>query len=295
MHAVEKNDCLSPPSSCTMPTMKKNLPHLAAQVRMDALKMIYAASSGHPGSSFSCVDILVTLYFDGFLAFNPKNPHWEGRDYLVMSKGHAAPALYAILGELGFFEKEEFFRLRQVDALLQGHPETFIPGVEVASGPLGQGISVASGIAMGLTIDKKPNKVFSLHGDGELQEGNIWEGVMTAAKHHLGNYVAIIDKNGLQIDGPTREVMPITNIADAFSAFHWEVMEMDGHDFDDMHKTIQKAVEVTEKPVCIIAHTIKGKGVSFMENEVGWHGKAPNDEEFEKAMAQLREEYERTQ
>lgn len=274
--------------------MKNNLPHLSAKVRINALKMIYAAHSGHPGSSFSCVDILVALYFGGFLKYDPKNPKWKERDYFIMSKGHGAPALYAILGELGFFSKDEFFTLRQVDSLLQGHPETYIPGIEVASGPLGQGISVASGIALGVKIDNAQNKVFSLHGDGELQEGNIWEGVMTASKYHLDNYVAIIDKNGLQIDGPTDEIMPLGDIGEKFKAFDWEVMEMNGHNFDDISATLQKAIEVTGKPVCIIAHTVKGKGVSFMENQVGWHGKAPNDEEFEKAMAELMATYEAT-
>lgn len=270
-----------------MEIMKNNLPHLAAKVRIDALKMIYAAQSGHPGSSFSSVDILVSLYFGGFIKCDPKNPKWKERDYFIMSKGHGAPALYAILGELGFFEKEEFFKLRQVDSLLQGHPETYIPGIEVASGPLGQGVSVASGIAMGVKIDGAENKVFSLHGDGELQEGNIWEGVMTAAKYHLDNYVAIIDRNGLQIDGPTEEIMPMKDIGEKFRAFHWEVMEMDGHNFEDITTTLKKAIEVTGKPVCIVANTVKGKGVSFMENKVEWHGKAPNDQEFAQAMTEL--------
>jgi transketolase len=274
--------------------MKNNFPHLAAQVRIDALKMIYAAQSGHPGSSFSSVDILVSLFFGGFLKFDPKNPQWEERDYFIMSKGHGAPALYAIMGELGYFSKDEFFSLRQVDSLLQGHPEAFIPGVEIASGPLGQGMSVANGIALSLQIDNKPNKVFSLHGDGELQEGNIWEAVMTAAKYKLGNYVAIVDRNHLQIDGPTDEVCPVGDVAAKFRAFDWEVMEMNGHDFDDIEKTITKAIEVKRKPVCIVAETVKGKGVSFMENQVGWHGTAPNDEQFEKAMEELTAEFEKT-
>lgn len=275
--------------------MKKNLPHLAAKVRIDALKMIYAAQSGHPGGSFSAADIITTLYFGGFLAYDPKNPKWKDRDYFILSKGHCAPSLYAVLGELGFFPKDEFFRLRQVDSLLQGHPETYIPGIEIASGPLGQGISVACGIAMGIKIDKKQNKVFSLHGDGELQEGNIWEGVMTAAKYHLDNYVAIVDRNRLQIDGSTAEVMPIEDVAGKFQAFGWEVMKMNGHDFDDIYTTLKKAVEVTGKPVCIVADTVKGKGVSFMENQVGWHGKAPNDEQFASAMEELQKNFDETQ
>ena len=265
----------------------KNLPKIAAQVRLDALKMIYAAASGHPGSSFSAVDILVTLYFGGFLNHNPKNPKWDGRDYFFLSKGHGCPALYAILGELGFFSRDEFFHLRQVNALLQGHPEPFIPGIEIASGPLGQGLSVANGVALALKLDEKPNRVFTLHGDGELQEGNIWEAAMTAAKYKLDNLVAIIDRNGLQIDGPTAEVMPVNDVGEKFRAFGWETLDMDGHDFDAIEKTLQMALEVKGKPTAIIAHTIKGKGVSFMENQVKWHGKAPNDEEFERAKAEI--------
>lgn len=263
------------------------LKNAARQVRIDALKMIYAAQSGHPGSSFSCADILTFLYQGRFLKIDPNNPDAEERDYFVLSKGHAAPVLYANLGEMGFFPKEEFFRLRQIDALLQGHPERFIPGVEIASGPLGQGLSVANGIALALKQEKKPNRVFSLHGDGELQEGNIWEAVMTSAKYGLDNLIAIVDRNGLQIDGATKEIKPLGDVGEKFRAFNWEVLEMDGHDFEDIQKKTEDALKITGKPVCIVAHTIKGKGVSFMENQVGWHGKAPNDEEFKKALEEL--------
>ncbi len=274
--------------------MNANFPHLAALIRIDALKMIYAAQSGHPGSSFSTVEILTTLFHGGFVEFDPKNPQWEGRDYFIMSKGHGCPALYAILGELGYFSKDHFFGLRQVDSLLQGHPETFIPGIEIASGPLGQGMSVSNGIALALKIDGKPNKVFSLHGDGELQEGNIWEAAMTAAKYKTDNYVAIIDRNTLQIDGPTDEVKPLGDVAAKFRAFDWDVQEIDGHDYAQIDGALKQAIEVTGKPACIVAHTVKGKGVSFMENQVGWHGKAPNDEQFEVAMAELEDQLART-
>ncbi|QQS59010.1 transketolase [Candidatus Peregrinibacteria bacterium] len=267
--------------------MKKNLSYIAAQVRIDALRMIYAAQSGHPGSSFSCVDILVTLFFGGFIKFDAQNPHWAERDYFIMSKGHGCPALYAILGELGYFSKDEFYRLRQVDSLLQGHPEVFIPGIEVASGPLGQGMSVANGIALGLRMDGKQNTVFSLHGDGELQEGNIWEATMTSAKYGIDHLISIVDRNHLQIDGSTEEVKSVGDVAEKFRAFGWEVFETDGHNFVALSETITKAKEVTGKPTCIVANTIKGKGVSFMENQVGWHGKAPNDEEFQKALTEL--------
>jgi transketolase len=275
--------------------MKKNLPHIAAKARIDILKMIYAAQSGHPGSSYSSVDILTALYFGGFIRYDVTNPHWDERDYFILSKGHGAPALYALLGELGFFSQDEFFHFRQVDSLLQGHPETSIPGVEIASGPLGQGLSVATGIALALGRDKKTNKVFSLHGDGELQEGNIWEAIMTAAKYKTENLIAIIDRNHLQIDGTTQEVCPLGDIQKKFRAFDWEVLDMNGHDFDDMTETLHKAISVTEKPTCIIAETVKGKGVSFMENQVGWHGKAPNDEEFERALQELTTGYNQTQ
>lgn len=274
--------------------MNSNLPHLAAQVRMDAIKMIYAAQSGHPGSSLSCADILVMLYFGGFLKFDAPNPHWDGRDYFVMSKGHGAPSLYSILGELGFFPKDHFFTFRQVDGLLQGHPETFIPGIEISSGPLGQGMSVANGIALALKIDGKDNKVFSLHGDGELQEGNIWEAAMTAAKYNIDNYVAIVDNNCLQIDGSCDEIKPLGDIEAKFRAFGWEVFHMNGHDFTEIEKTLTQAVEVKGKPAIIIAHTVKGKGVSFMENVCGWHGKPPNDEQFQAAMHELEATFEAT-
>ena len=268
-------------------TAMKNFSSLSAQVRLDALTMIYAAQSGHPGSSFSTVEILVSLYFGGFLKFDPQNPKAEDRDYFILSKGHGCPALYAILGELGFFSKEEFFRLRQIDSLLQGHPETFIPGIEIASGPLGQGLSVANGIAMALKASGKTNRVFSLHGDGELQEGNIWEAVMTAAQYKSDNLIAIIDRNRLQIDGPTVDIKALGDVSEKFRAFGWETFEMDGHDFDDISKTFTKALETNGKPTAIIANTVKGKGVSFMENQVGWHGKAPNDEQFAMAKSEL--------
>ncbi len=222
----------------------KNFEKIAAQVRLDALQMIYAAQSGHPGSSFSVVEILVSLYFGGFLNVDSRHPKAENRDYFILSKGHGCPALYAILGELGFFSKDEFFQLRQINSLLQGHPETFIPGIEIASGPLGQGLSVANGIAMALKINGMKNRVFSLHGDGELQEGNIWEAVMTAAKYKSDHLISIIDHNRLQIDGSTEDIKSVGNIAEKFRAFGWETFEMDGHDFQDIEKTLKKAMEV---------------------------------------------------
>lgn len=265
----------------------KNLPQIAKKLRADIVKMLYASQSGHPGPSLSCIDILIQIYFGGFLKYDSENANWNERDYLILSKGHAAPALYTVLAEAGFFEKDHLFNLRQTDALLQGHPKNDIRGVEVCTGSLGQGLSVATGLAMGLKIDNKPNKVFSLHGDGELQEGQIWEAVMTAHKYKLGNLVSIIDRNGLQIDGTTKEICDFGDVAEKFESFGWYTLECDGHDFDELSETLEEAIEVQDQPVCVVAHTIKGKGVSFMENQVGWHGKAPNQEQFEQAMSAL--------
>lgn len=267
--------------------MPKHLKNIATHLRQDILKMIFAASSGHPGGSLSAIDLLTVLFFDGFIKVNPQNPNWAERDFFILSKGHAAPALYAVLGELGFFSKDEFFNLRQTDALLQGHPVIKIPGVEATTGSLGQGFSVATGIAMGLKIDNKPNKVFTLLGDGETQEGQVWEAAMSAAHHHLGNLVALIDINGLQIDGETSHVMQVSPLKEKFQSFGWETFECDGHAYSDISQTLQKAVEVKDKPAVVLAKTIKGKGVSFMENKAGWHGKSPSEEEFKQAMDEL--------
>lgn len=267
--------------------MSAHFKNIATRLRQDILKMIYSAQSGHPGGSLSAIDILTVLFFDGFIKNDPQNPDWQERDYFVLSKGHAAPALYAILGEQGFFEKDNFFNIRQIDALLQGHPVVKIPGVEATTGSLGQGISVATGIAMGLKIDNKPNKVFTLLGDGETQEGQVWEAAMSAAHHKLGNLVAIVDLNGLQIDGKTCDVMKTNPIDKKFETFGWKVLTCDGHDYAEIQKTLKEAVEVKDQPVAIIAHTSKGKGISFMENNAGWHGKAPSEEEFKQAMAEL--------
>lgn len=265
----------------------QHLEHRSALLRSHALRMIYAAQSGHPGSSFSTVEILMILYRGGYLQFDAQNPESPERDYLILSKGHGAPALYAMLGELGYFDQAEFYSLRQVDSLLQGHPEKFIPGCENASGPLGQGLSIANGIALGLRMQSKDNKVYCILGDGELQEGNVWEAIMTANKYGLGNLVAIVDRNGLQIDGPTEEICPLGDVAEKFSAFGWWATECDGHNFEEISTALDKALAVTDQPAVIVAHTVKGKGVSFMENQVGWHGKAPNDEQFQQAQLEL--------
>ena len=266
----------------------EDLRKVAGGLRIAILKMIFAAASGHPGSSLSCVEILVALFWK-VLQFDARDPQWPERDFFILSKGHAAPALYSVLAKHNFFKQEELWRLRQIGSLLQGHPTNKIPGIEVCTGSLGQGLSVASGIAMGLKIDGKPNRVFTLHGDGELQEGQIWEAAMTAAHHGLDNLVAIIDRNGLQIDGRTSQVCKVANVGEKFAAFGWKVVRCDGHDFQDLENALRQATAAQGKPVAVIAKTVKGKGIDFMEGQVGWHGKAPNQEEFELAMAQLAE------
>lgn len=266
--------------------MSEKLPEIARRLRVNILKAIFAAQSGHPGGSLSAVEILTILFWK-FLKNFPENPKNENRDFFILSKAHAAPALYSALAERGFFDSAELFKLRQIDSLLQGHPTNKIPGVEVCGGSLGQGLSVATGIAAGLKIQKKANRVFALLGDGELQEGQIWEAAMNAASQKLENLVAIVDRNNLQIDGPTREVCAVAPVAAKFKSFGWEVFETDGHDFAELEKSFAAAISVKNKPALILARTEKGRGVSFMENQISWHGKAPSSEEFEKAIAEI--------
>jgi len=262
----------------------KDWTKLAPKLRQDIVNMVYLAQSGHPGGSLSIIDILIVLYFGGILKYDSKNPQWEERDYFILSKGHASPALYAVLAEAGYFSKEEFFSFRQIDSLLQGHPVNKIPGVEVSTGSLGQGLSVACGIALG----KKDKNVFVALGDGELQEGQVWEAAMTAAHYQLNNLIAIVDKNNLQIDGPTKKVMHVGDIAKKFEAFNWEVQKIDGHNFSAIETAFKKALEKkSQKPQVIVASTVKGKGISFMENNHNWHGKAPSEEEMEQVKKEL--------
>ena len=265
------------------------LEDIARACRRDILDMIHAAKTGHPGGSLSAIDILVALYFGDVLNHDPKNPKMEDRDRFILCKGHAAPALYAVLGEAGYFDKSEFSTLRKLHSHLQGHPDTLkCPGVEVSTGSLGQGLSISSGIAKGLKLKAADSTVFALLGDGECQEGQVWESAMFASQNKLDNLVAIVDKNNLQIDGNVDEVMSLGDLFAKFQAFGWDVAQVDGHDFDDLLNTLNAFKENRESmPKCIIANTIKGKGVSFMENEAGWHGKAPNDEEFELAISEL--------
>ncbi|AIS53033.1 transketolase subunit A [Thermoanaerobacter kivui] len=266
---------------------KEFLKQKAKEIRIDIINMLAEAGSGHPGGSLSCADILTVLYFDK-MNVKPDNPKWEDRDRLVLSKGHAAPALYAVLAEKGFFPKEELKTLRKLGSILQGHPDMkSTPGLDMTTGSLGQGLSAANGMALAGKLDKKGYRVYVILGDGELQEGQIWEAAMTAAHYKLDNLTAILDFNGLQIDGPNREVKNIEPVNEKFKAFGWHVIEIDGHDFDQIDKAIEEAKATKGKPILIIAHTIKGKGVSFMENQLGWHGSAPNEEQRQKAIQEL--------
>ncbi len=264
----------------------KELQQIATQIRKDIVGMIAAAASGHPGGSLSAADIMTVLYFE-HLKIDPANPSWENRDRFVLSKGHAAPVLYAALARRGFFEPELLNTLRQTGSKLQGHPDMRkVPGVDMSTGSLGQGISAAVGIALALRMDQKPSKVYALLGDGELNEGIVWEAAMAASHYKLGNLVAILDYNGLQIDGPNEEVMGIKPVDDKWRSFGWLVLETNGHDMEALAATLKEADQASQ-PVLIIAHTVKGKGVSFMENQVGWHGKAPSRSELDQAISEL--------
>jgi len=265
---------------------RKELQKLACKVRMGVIEGTYNAKSGHPGGSLSISDTLTYLYFDK-MNVDAKNPENEDRDRFVLSKGHTAPALYSVLALKGYFPEEEIKSLRHIGALLQGHPCIHIPGVDMSSGSLGQGISAACGMALAGKLNNKSYKVYTVLGDGEIEEGQVWEASMFAAHYKLDNLVAVVDNNGLQIDGPVTEVCSPEPITDKFAAFGWHVITMDAHDFDDIERAFSEASNVTGKPVVIVQKSTKGKGVSFMENQVGWHGTAPNKEQYEQAMAEL--------
>lgn len=259
----------------------------ARRIRINALKAIHAAKSGHPGGSLSSADILATLYF-GELNIDPKNPKMADRDKFVLSKGHAVPALYAALGERGFYEVNEMMTLRQVGSKFQGHPNmSKVPGIEMSTGSLGQGFSAAVGMAIAGKIDKNPGRVYVLTGDGELQEGIVWEAAMQAAHRKLDNLVAIVDLNGLQIDGKVSDVKCVCPVDEKFRSFGWNVINVDGHNFEELTTAFDETKKCGGVPTAIIAHTHKGKGVSFMEDNAGWHGKAPSDEELAAAIKEL--------
>ena len=260
----------------------------AAAVRIGALTGVHAAASGHPGGSLSIADIMTYLYFSE-MKVDPKNPKWEDRDRLVLSKGHTAPALYAALAEKGYFSVDELKKLRQVDSFLQGHPDMKgTPGVDMTTGSLGLGISAACGMALAAKLDKKDYRTYAIIGDGESQEGQVWEACMFAAHYDLDNFCLIVDWNGLQIDGKITEVMDPTPHDKKLEAFGFHVISIDGHDFEAIEAAFAEARTVKGKPTAIIATTHKGKGVSFMEDQAGWHGNAPNDEQFAQAVAEIR-------
>ena len=261
----------------------------ANDIRKDIVRMIAEAGSGHPGGSLSSADMLCALYFGEVLCHDPKNPEDETRDRFVLSKGHAAPALYATLAEAGYFPVEELMTLRKLGTRLQGHPDMhLVPGVEASTGSLGQGLSIAAGIAAGLHLDGKTNAVFAVLGDGECEEGQVWEAAMFAAHRNLDALTAIVDHNGLQIDGRVSDVCSPEDIGEKFAAFGWDVRSVDGHDIDALVSVLGECKsDRSGRPHAVIAETVKGKGVSFMENEAGWHGTAPNAEQLARALADL--------
>ena len=263
------------------------LEKMANEIRKDIVTAVHSAKSGHPGGSLSSADIFTYLYFEE-MNVDPANPKWEDRDRFVLSKGHVAPGLYSTLAEKGYFPKEDLKTLRHTGSYLQGHPDMkHIPGVDMSSGSLGQGVSVAVGMAAAGKYDKKDYRVYTLTGDGEIQEGQIWEAAMWAGHRKLDNLVVIVDNNNLQIDGSVEDVCSPYPIDKKFAAFNFHVINIDGNDFDQIRAAFKEARETKGMPTAIIAKTVKGKGVSFMENAAGWHGKAPNDEEYEIAMADL--------
>jgi len=268
-------------------TEKRNMQILACKVRMGAIEGVYNAKSGHPGGSLSAADLFTYLYFKE-MNVDPKNPKDENRDRFVLSKGHCAPGLYAALALKGYFPMEELKKLRHIGAMLQGHPDMKgTPGIDMSTGSLGQGISAACGMAVAAKLDHKDYRVYSMLGDGELEEGQVWEAAMFAAHYHLDNLCLIVDNNGLQIDGPVSEVGGPEPIDEKFRSFGFDVQIINGHDFDEIDAAFQHAKTVKDKPSVIIAKTVKGKDVSFMENKVNWHGAAPNAEQYEVAMQDL--------
>lgn len=256
-------------------------------VRKDILNMIHEAKSGHPGGSLSSVELLVGLYFE-IMNHNPENPEWEDRDRFILSKGHVAPVVYSVLARSGYFSVDTLNSLRKYGSILQGHPNMHkVPGMDSSSGSLGQGLSIANGLAMAAKMKSKDYRVYCLMGDGELQEGQVWEAVMTSAHHKLDNVCAIVDFNRVQLDGDVDAIKGIDPLAEKWKAFNWNVIEIDGHNIEEVINAYKKAEETKEMPTVIIANTVKGKGVSFMEGVAGWHGQAPNKEQLEAALAEI--------
>lgn len=266
----------------------RELQKKAIEIRKDILKMLTLAGSGHTGGSLSIVEILVALYYYA-LKNDPNNPKWKERDYFLLSKGHGCPALYAVLAGKGYFNKEDLWKLRKLGSMLQGHPQLGLPGIEISSGSLGQGLSIANGIALASRLDKSDIRVYCLLGDGETNEGQVWEAAMTASHYKLDNVCAIIDFNKLQIDGFCCDVKDMGAYFDKWKNFGWGTIETDGHDIEKLMDAFDKARTIKGMPAVIIAHTIKGKGVSFVENKVEWHGIAPKKAEYERAIKELDE------
>ncbi len=264
-----------------------SLTETARQMRGDIIQMLAASKSGHPGGSLSAVELLAYLYFYK-MKLDPKNPKLPERDRFVLSKGHAAPVLYAALVERGFFDKSHLTSLRQLNSILQGHPDLKkTPGVDASTGSLGQGLSISNGLALAGRLDQNPYHVYVLMGDGEIEEGQVWEAAMTSVHYKLDNLTAFLDYNHLQIDGAIEEVKSMTNPGARFAAFGWEVLEINGHDFNELDQAITTASQIKGKPTIIIMNTVKGKGISFMENQAGWHGTAPKPEEAAQALQEL--------
>ena len=265
----------------------QELKKIGNEIRKNIIEEVYSAQSGHPGGALSCADILTVLYFNE-MKIKKEEPNWEDRDRFVLSKGHASPAIYGTLAEYGFFDKEALKTFRKIDSFLQGHPDkNKVPGVDMTTGSLGQGLSAANGMAMMGKLNNKNYRVYCLVGDGEIEEGQIWEAAMTSSHFKLDNLCLIVDNNTLQIDGNVENVMNVNPIGEKFKSFGFEVIEIDGHNYEEIKYALEKAKTIKEKPTAIIAHTIKGKGISFMENQVGWHGKTPNEEQYKLAMQEL--------
>ena len=265
----------------------RELEEKAKQIRKGIIEAVYSNKSGHPGGSLSIADIMTVLYFNE-MNINPEDPNWDDRDRLVLSKGHCSPALYSCLANRGYFDVEELKTFRNINSRLQGHPDkNKVPGVDMTTGSLGQGLSSANGMAIAGKLDNKNYRVYCILGDGEIEEGQVWEAAMAANKYKLDNLCVIVDNNNLQIDGTIEEVMSSYPIDEKFRSFGFEVININGHDIDEILKAFEVAKNVKGKPTCIIAKTIKGKGISYMENQVGWHGKAPNEEQYKIALEEL--------
>lgn len=265
----------------------QKLQTISLECRRNILKMIHLAGSGHPGGSLSVIDIVTTLLCHE-MRWNPKDPEWEDRDRLILSKGHGVPALYAVLAKQGAIPREELWTLRKINSRLQGHPDrVLMPVVEASTGSLGQGLSIAQGMALGCKLSRKDSRVFCILGDGESQEGQVWEAVLSAPKFRLNNLIVILDNNNGQIDGHVEEIMDLRPILDKWKSFKWATHEIDGHDFSQIIGALEKTRSEKDRPSFIWAHTIKGKGVSFMENKISWHGVAPNEDELKKALDEL--------